>query len=121
MRRAFRDRRDRYLVRCETLRDNARMLLDILGKTRHASLLARIRIEHIAPAPIITDATQLADRYVDIEVVTTRTPNKKRIAQALADGEVVDGAALSNATTRPVVTRTARPVQGGDDDDDDPR
>jgi hypothetical protein len=47
------------------------------------------------PAVIVTDEAALPDRFIRVE--TTRRADKAAIATALKDGEVVDGAELSNA------------------------
>lgn len=87
-------RQDRYKRRVETYRGTIFAIMDALGDRKAEFPHGTISIAAGKVAAIITDEAALPDRF--IEVVTTRTPDRKAILTALKDGEVFDGATLAN-------------------------
>lgn len=87
-------RRDRYKRRCEDMRGTAFAIMDALGERKvelpHVTATIRAGLARV----IITDTDALPDEFV--RVVTTRTPDKAAILAALKQGEVIEGAEISN-------------------------
>jgi hypothetical protein len=110
MRAALRDRRDRYQRRYALLKQLAFDLLVVLGERARATRLGRAGLRESPSSVVILDEQALEDRFVEI----TRTPKRTEIKKALRDGEVVDGAVLSNPATTVVITRFARPLAAVD-------
>jgi hypothetical protein len=110
MRASFRDRRDRYRKRHDVLKQLAFDLLVVLGEQSRSARLGRAALRESPPGVVITDEEALEDRFVRI----IREPQKSEIKKALKDGEVVEGAVLSNPATTVVVTRFARARTGAD-------
>ena len=86
-------RRHRYTNRDKAIRGTLFAMMDALGETKFEAAHGTISIRTGQPAVIITDEDALADRFVTVK----RVPNKTEIDTALKDGEVVDGAMLTNS------------------------
>lgn len=88
-------RQDRYKRRNEVFRGTIFAILDAVGERKMEFAHGTMSLGKGKEVAIITDEDALEDRFV--KVVTSRTPDKAAILTALKDGEVVDGAALSNS------------------------
>lgn len=115
MHKAFRFRRDRYLARRDLLKQLTFDLFEILGERARSGQLASAHLATSKPGVVIIDEQLLDDRFVQIK----RIPNKTTIRQALDDGEVVDGAVLSNPATIVAVRRFATPRSAPTEDGND--
>lgn len=69
-------------------------ILEAMDERRFELPHGTLSIKAGTSSVVITDEAALSDRFV--EVVTTRKPLKAEIKTALNDGEVVDGAMMSN-------------------------
>lgn len=87
-------RRDRYKRRSEAMRGTIFAIMDAIGEPKQEFPHGTISISRGKSVAIITDDQALPDQYVT--VVTTRKPDKAAILAALKDGEVIDGAELTN-------------------------
>lgn len=88
-------RRHRFARQKEAMRGTIFAILDAIGETKTVFPHGTISVRAGNPAVIITDEAALADRFVTVTV--KRVPNKAEIATALRDGEVVEGATLTNS------------------------
>lgn len=86
---------DRYKRRVETFRGTMFAIMDALGERKIELPHGTLSISAGKPAAIITDETEIPDRFVT--VTTTRKIDKVALLTALKDGEVIDGATLSNS------------------------
>lgn len=86
------ERRVRFKRQKQSMRGTMFAIMDVLGKTKEVLPHGTISVRDGKPSVHITDEAALADRFVTIE----RVPNKTEIGIALRDGEVVDGAVLTN-------------------------
>lgn len=87
-------RRDRYRAREQAMRGTMFAILEAMDERRFELPHGTLSIKAGTSSVVITDEAALSDRFV--EVVTTRKPLKAEIKTALNDGEVVDGAMMSN-------------------------
>jgi len=85
-------RHDRFRRQAESYRAAVYAIFDALGmsKWRHAEFTASLSPGR--PGVVVTDEAALPDSFVRV----TRTPDKALIKSALAAGEVIPGAELSN-------------------------
>jgi hypothetical protein len=85
-------RRDRYKRRNETLRQTAYAIMDAIGSRKeefpHVTAVMRAGVA----AAIVTDEAALPERFIR----TKREPDRSAILAALKDGEVIEGAELTN-------------------------
>ena len=88
-------RRHRFLRQKEGVRGTMFAILDAVGEAKAVFPHGTISISKGRRAVHITDEAALDDRFVRIEI--KRTPDKAAILGALCDGEVVEGATLSNS------------------------
>jgi hypothetical protein len=88
-------RRDRYRRRVQQYKATLFAIMDAIGCRRLELPDCTVSTRAGPPAVIVTDEAALPDRFIRVE--TTRRADKAAIATALKDGEVVDGAELSNA------------------------
>jgi len=95
-------RRHRFVRHKETARSVIFAVMEVLESRKEAFPHGSISISAGRPAAVIMDETALSDRFVTIK----RVPNRAEIAAALKDGEVVDGAVMSNSF--PVLTIRGR-------------
>jgi hypothetical protein len=86
-------RRHRFLRQKETARGVMFAVMEALETAKEVFPHGTISVSAGKPAVVITNEAALDDRFVVIK----RTPNKTEIATALKDGEVVEGAVLSNS------------------------
>lgn len=87
------ERKERFAKQRESVRGTMFAILDATGKAKEVFPHGTISIREGKPAVRITDEAALEDRFVTVK----RVPNKAEIATALKDGEVVDGAVLTNS------------------------
>jgi Siphovirus Gp157 len=95
LRRDMTARRDRYRERGAVVKNVILDLMAALEKRTHRTRLANAVVAMTNPAVVILDADLLPDAYVRVE--TARIPDKLAIREAIAVGEVVPGASMSNA------------------------
>jgi len=88
-----RDRRDRYWDRYHGMRELAHKLMAQAGVRKVELLKATLSIRAGTPHVIVTDETRLPQHCVRIK----REPDRIAIKAALANGEPVPGAEMSNA------------------------
>lgn len=86
-------RRNRFARQREAVRSTMFAILDAIGEAKAVFPQGTISIRDGKPAVHVTSAAALADRFVTVK----RVPNKTEIGIALRDGEVVEGATLTNA------------------------
>lgn len=86
-------RRHRFLRHRETSRGVMFAVMEAMETVKEVFPHGTISISAGKPAVVITDEDSLDERFVTIK----RVPNKTEIATALKDGEVVEGAVLSNS------------------------
>lgn len=93
-------RRNRYKRRSKTYRDSLTAIMEIIGRPRLELPGATAFVRPGPVAVVITDESQLPDRFIRTKQV--REPDRAALREALEDGEVIDGATLS--TGAPVLT-----------------
>lgn len=86
-------RRHRFARQSESMRGTIFAILDAIGEAKAVFAQGTISIRDGKPAVHVTDEAALADRFVTVK----RVPNKTEIGIALRDGEVVEGAMLTNS------------------------
>lgn len=91
-------RRERFINQHNEYRRTVTAILDALGVTKWKNAEYSVSVRPGKPGVVITDETAIPDRLA----VTTRTPDKKAIKAALASGEVIPGAELTNGM--PILT-----------------
>ena len=96
------DRKKRFGNRADRGRGILLAAMDALGYLRLEHPDLTISLGRGKAAGVITDETKLTDDYIR----TRKEPDKTKIAEALQDGVVVEGAVLSN--TLPTVTIRTR-------------
>ena len=93
---AYAMRRRRHDSNEERMRNECLRVMEALPELfpnhRLRDPLVTVSIRDPRPGVVITDEAKLADHLVRI----TRVPDKARIAEAIRDGEVVEGAELRN-------------------------
>lgn len=89
-------RQARYEAREERLRDTLLAILIAIDEKRFEAAYGTAAVTRGRKSVIITDETKLEDRFVKVEII--RTPKKAELHTALTDGEVVEGAILSNGS-----------------------
>jgi len=82
----------RYERRGQAMRALAKRVLEAASLTKKELPIATLSIRNGQPKVIITDESAVPDAYCKV----TRTPDKTRIKEAIAAGEAVPGAVLSN-------------------------
>lgn len=97
----LRGRIDRYKRRAETFRGTMFAIMDAIGERKIEFPHGTVSLAAGRAAAVITDEDALPDRFVT--VTTTRKPDKAAILAALKDGEVIEGATLSNSLPQIVV------------------
>lgn len=85
-------RQERFKARAETLRGAAFAVLDVLGETRLDLPDITVSMRKNPARVIITDEAAIPDGYFRV----TRTLDKSQISKAIASGQDVPGAELSN-------------------------
>lgn len=93
-------RRDRYKRRAEQFRASTFAVLDAMGQRRFETAAFTVSVAAGRPAAHITDEDALEDRF--IKVTTERKVDRAAVLTALKDGEVIEGAMLTNSL--PVLT-----------------
>lgn len=86
------NRKRRFDRQAEEYRAAAYSILDALGLTKWRNAEFSVSVSPGRPGVIVTDETALPDRFVRV----VRQPDKAAIKAALEQGEVVEGAQLSN-------------------------
>lgn len=109
MQRAWHERAQRYDSRADILRQLISDLMDVTGITKRQSRHASVSTRKVAPGVVILDAERLPDGFVSI--VTSRIPDKQAIRDALVEGEVVEGATMSNEATTIAIKRHVKPAE----------
>ena len=89
---AMRGRVERFHRQAEEYRAAAYSILDALGLTKWRNAEFSASVSPGRPGVIVTDEAALPDRFVRV----VRQPDKAAIKAALEQGEVVEGAELSN-------------------------
>jgi hypothetical protein len=97
---SLRGRQDRYRRRCEAYRATLFAIMDATGKKKEEFPHGIISIRAGKSSLIITDETKLEERFIVTTV--TKSPDKAAIRTAIGDGEVIEGAQLSNGL--PILT-----------------
>lgn len=88
-------RRKRFQSRADFFRSLIRRVMDA-GELQKVVLPgATLSIRNVPPNVIITDEAALPDKFLR----TTRSPDKKALAEALKTGQPIPGATLSNGST----------------------
>lgn len=82
----------RFERQAEEYRAAAYSILDALGLTKWRNAEFSVSVSPGRPGVIVTDEAALPDRFVRV----VRQPDKNAIKAALEQGEVVEGAELSN-------------------------
>jgi hypothetical protein len=90
-------RRNRYRRRVLSYKAALLAILDAVGASRFEAPDVTVSMRAGPPAVVVTDEKQLPERFFRIE--TTRKVDKAALNIALRDGEVIDGAMLSNGPT----------------------
>ena len=88
-------RQDRYRRRNDAFRSAIFAIMDATGERKAEFPHGTISLSAGRVAAIITDEDALPDRFVTVKVV--RQLDRAAILTALKDGEVVDGATLTNS------------------------
>lgn len=82
----------RFERQAENYRAASYAILDALGLTKWRHAEFSVSVSPGRPGVIVTDEAALPDRFVRV----TRSPDKAAIKAALEQGEVIEGAELSN-------------------------
>ena len=89
-------RRERHKKNEDRLRSECLRIMqalpELFPEQRLQDATVTVWINPPRPGVVVTDVDKLADEFVQI----TRTPKKTRIAEAIRDGEVVEGAEMRN-------------------------
>lgn len=88
-------RQDRFKRRAEACRATIFAIMDAVGTRAEAFPHGTLSIAAGRAAAIITDEAALPDRFVRVEA--KRIPDKAALLTALKDGEVIEGATLTNS------------------------
>lgn len=88
-------RQDRYRRRVEQFRSTVFAIMDAIGERRFETAAFTVSIAAGRPSAIITDEALIPDRFV--KITTERKVDKVLLLSALRDGEVIEGAAISNS------------------------
>lgn len=88
-------RQDRFKRRADACRATIFAIMDAMGTRNEVFPHGTLSIGAGRPAAIITNEAALPDRFVRVE--TKRTRDYAAILTALKDGEVVEGATLTNS------------------------
>lgn len=94
----FRARRERFERRAESIRGLIFSVMQAAELKKFPLPMATLTVSNGQQRVIITDETAIPERFMKIE----QTPRKNDIKSAIAQGETVPGATLSNA--EPVLT-----------------
>lgn len=93
-------RQRRFERRSEAYRATVQSALECLGRRKYELPDVTVTMASGRASVVITDEALLPERFVRVE--TTRTPDKKALAEALKGVDPVPGAVLSNS--RPTLT-----------------
>ena len=93
-------RRNRYRRRSQSYRSTLLAILDATGERRLELPHATVSLRAGPPAVVVTDEKALVDRFWRTE--TKRSVDKAALMEAMRDGEVIEGAMISNG--QPILT-----------------
>lgn len=96
---ALAERKARYERREESIRNLMASVMEKAGLPKVTLPEATISVRHNQPAPAIFNQDLLPDDMVTTETKIIRKPDKAKIAEALARGDFVNGATMSNGST----------------------
>lgn len=88
-------RRDRFRRRSEAMRGTIFAIIDAIGERKMEFPHGTISLASGRPVLVITDEDAVPEFYTT--VVENRTIDKRALLAALKDGEVIEGATLSNS------------------------
>lgn len=97
-------RRNRYRRRAQSYRASLLAILEATGSRRFEAADVTVSVRLGQSAVVVTDEAALPERFVRTEV--TRKVDKAALREALGDGEVIAGAALSNGPPHIAVKST---------------
>ena len=88
-------RRDRFKRRADTMRSTIFQIMDAMGERKIELPHGTASLSTGRQTALITDEAAIPDRFV--KIVTERKIDKAELLAALKDGEVIEGATLTNS------------------------